>query len=253
MDWDDPKAVEVFFEVHSMLPREGPGNQPSTARALALAETLPARPRVLDIACGPGQQTLDLAVLLPDATITAVDLHPPFVAEARSRAAAAGLDDRVNVIEGDMTALPFAPGSFDLLWCEGAAYIMGVEAALLAWKPLLAPGGRLACTEAVWLRDDPPEPVRRMWTEEYPAMTDIAANRALVRRCGYTLLGDFVLPQEAWFDDYYGPMAERIEVVAARHEGDPVAGAVLDEAREEIAVYRAFADCYGYLFIVLGL
>ena len=252
MDWDDPKAVEVFFEVHAMLPREGPGNQPSTARALALAGALPARPRVLDIACGPGQQTLDLAALLPGATITAVDLHPPFVAETRRRAAAAGLDDRVNAIEADMTALPFAPGSFDLLWCEGAAYIMGVEAALLAWKPLLAPGGRLAFTEAVWLRGDPPVPVRACW-EEYPAMTDIAGNRVLARRCGYTLLGDFVLPEAAWFDDYYGPMAQRIEVVAARHEGDPVAGAVLDEAREEIAVYREFADCYGYLFIVLGL
>ena len=235
-----------------MLPREGPGNQPSTARALDLARPLPARPRVLDIACGPGMQTLDLARLLPDAAITAVDLHPPFVAEARRRVAEAGLSGRISVIEGDMAALPFAAGSFDLLWCEGAAYMMGVEAALQCWKPLLAPGGRLAFTEAVWLRDDSPAPVRACW-EEYPDMVDIPACRALASRCGWQVLGDFVLPPEAWWDDYYTPMAGRIEAVAARHEGDPLAEAVLEESREEIAVYREHADCYGYVFMVLGL
>lgn len=248
---DDPHAWQVFFAVHDNLPREGPGNQPSTARALAMARPLPDRPRVLDIACGPGMQTCDLARLLPDATITAVDNHPPFVAAARARVAAMGAADRVTVLEGDMAALPFVPGSFDLIWCEGAAYIMGVEAALTAWKPLLAPGGRLAFTEAVWLRQDPPERVRRNW-DEYPAMTDIAGCRALVARCGYTLLGDFVLPQEAWWDDYYTPMAGRIEEVAPRFAGDAVAEQVLELCREEIAVYRAHADCYGYLFMVLA-
>ena len=129
---------------------------------------------------------------------------------------------------------------------------MGVEAALQCWKPLLAPGGRLAFTEAVWLRDDSPAPVRACW-EEYPEMTDIPACRALAARCGWKVLGDFVLPEAAWWDDYYTPMAGRIEAVAARHEGDPVAEAVLQESREEIAVYREFADCYGYVFMVLGL
>lgn len=235
-----------------MLPREGPGNQPSTARALAMAGPLPERARVLDIACGPGKQTLDLARLLPHATITAIDLHPPFVAEARRRAVDAGLDRRITVLEGDMESLPFAPGSFDLLWCEGAAYIMGVEQALLAWKPLLAPGGRLAFTEAVWLTDSPPAPVRACW-EEYPQMGDLACCRALVQRCGWNLLGDFVLPGSAWWDDYYTPMTARIEAIAARHGGDPSVEALLDEHRREIAVYRDHADCYGYVFMVLGL
>ncbi len=235
-----------------MLPREGPGNQPSTARALAMAQPLPHRPRVLDIACGPGTQTIDLARLLPDAVITAVDLHPPFVEDARRRAAEAGLADRITVLEGDMAALPFAPGSFDLLWCEGAAYIMGVEAALRAWKPLLSPGGRLAFTEAVWLTDDPPAPVRACW-EEYPGMIDIAGCRALAERCGWRLVGDFILPEAAWWDDYYTPMAARIEEVAARHAGDPMVEELLAEHRQEIAVFRDHADCYGYMFMMLGL
>lgn len=251
MDFNDPAVRRVFFEVHRDLPREGPGSRDSTARALALAGTLPARPRVLDIACGPGAQTIDLAGLLPEAEITALDNHAPFLADLERCAAARGLSARIETREGDMAALPFAPGSFDLIWCEGAAYLMGVGAALRAWRPLLRPGGRLALSEAVWLRRDPPERLRQFWTE-YPAMGDIEACRRLVRESGYALLGDFVLPESAWWDDYYAPMAARLDALAPRLAGDAVAEAVLREHREEIAMWREFAGWYGYVFLVMA-
>jgi SAM-dependent methyltransferase len=252
MDFDDPRFMEAFFRVHSMLPREGPGNAASTARALELCRPLPQRPRVLDIACGPGKQTVDLARLLPDATFTALDFHRPFLDELEAAVAGTELAARIGVMQGDMAALPFAPGSFDLLWCEGAAYIMGVEEALEAWKPLLAPGGRLAFTDAVWLKDDVPERVQRNW-DEYPAMTDIPGLRARAKAHGWRVLRDFVLPEAAWWDDYYTPMAARIAELVPSMAGDPVGERVLDLCREEIAVYRDHADCYGYLFLVLGL
>jgi len=251
MDFDDPHVRAVFFDVHSGLPREGPGNRASTARALALCGALPRDARVLDIACGPGRQTLDLAEMLPDATITGVDNHPPFVAEANRRAEAAGLAHRVTAIEGDMTALAFPASSFDLIWCEGAAYIMGVEAALKAWRPLLTSGGRLALTEAVWLRPDPPERVRRCWAEDYTAMTDVEGCRAWVARAGYRLLGDFVLPEAAWWDDYYGPMQARLKDLAPKYAGDAVGQEVIDLCVEEVEVYRDFSDYYGYVFLVM--
>ena len=251
MDFDDPKARAIFFEVHSGLPREGPGNRACTARALELARPLPQAARVLDIGCGPGMQTLDLAELLPGAAITAIDNHPPFVAEANRHAAARGLSNRVTAQVGDMTALDFPPASFDLLWCEGAAYIMGVERALGTWRPLLRPGGRLALSEAIWLRDDPPEAVRRFWAEDYPAMGDVQSCRDLVRRCGYELLGDFVLPEDAWWDDYYTPMLARIEELTDKYPDDPAAQAVLAEAVEETECYRDYADYCGYVFLVM--
>ena len=125
-----------------------------------------------------------------------------------------------------MTALAFPPASFDLLWCEGAAYIMGVGAALRAWRPLLRPGGRAALSEAVWLRPDPPEPARRLFAD-YPAMGDVAAARDLVRRSGYRLLGDFVLPQAAWMADYYdaAPPAPRRARAALRGRRGRLRGA----------------------------
>jgi ubiquinone/menaquinone biosynthesis C-methylase UbiE len=252
MDFDDPKQRAVFFDVHSGLPREGPGNRAATARALALAGPLPPKARVLDVACGPGMQTLDLADLLPEATITAVDLHPPFVAEVRRRAAARGMAHRVTAATGEMRALAFPPASFDLVWCEGAAYVMGVAEALRAWRPLIEPGGTLALSEAVWLRPDPPDAVRRCWAEAYPAMADVAACRRTVRACGYRLLGDFVLPEEAWWDDYYRPKERRIARLATKYAGDAVAEAVLRECQAGIDDYRAHAAYYGYVFLVMA-
>ncbi len=250
MDFDNPRARAVFFDVHSGLPREGPGSRASTRRALDLARPLPEKARVLDIACGPGMQTMDLAEFLPGATITAVDTHAPFVEEANRRAVERGVDDRVRAEIGDMNNLNFEPGSFDLIWCEGAAYIMGVGEALRAWRPLLKVGGKLALTDAVWLRDDPPDRVARCWAE-YPDMRDVEQRRALVAECGYRLLGDFVLPPSDWWDDYCGPQERRIDEIAPKYAGDPVAEAVLEECREENAVFREFPEYFGYLFLVM--
>ena len=252
MDLNDPKVREVFFDIHSGLPREGPGSRASTARALELCGPLPDHAAVLDIACGPGQQTMDLADLLPDAMITAIDNHPPFVDETNRRAVSRGVDNRVKAEVGDMMSLPYAPQSFDLIWCEGAAYIMGVEAALTSWRALLKPGGRLALSEAVWLRSDAPERLRRCWIDEYPAMGDVEACRELVARCGYRLLGDFVLPDDDWWDDYYTPKLARIEMLKSKYADDDFAQSILDLNAEETTMHREYSAYYGYVFLVMA-
>jgi ubiquinone/menaquinone biosynthesis C-methylase UbiE len=153
---------DVFFQLHSGLAREAPGSDATTRQAFALLPPLPPRPRVLDVGCGPGAQTVLLAQLT-GGHVTAVDLHAPYLEVLRERAAQAGVADRVTVVQADMGALPFAPGSFDLVWAEGSAYVLGFERALHTWRPLLAAGAHLVLTEAVWLRPDPPDEVRAFW------------------------------------------------------------------------------------------
>jgi ubiquinone/menaquinone biosynthesis C-methylase UbiE len=250
MALNDPKAQAVFWDIHSSLPREGPGNRESTARALGIAAP-PQRAQVLDIACGPGMQTLDLAELLPDAAICAVDRHEPFVKEANRRAALRDVSDRVRAILGDMRSLDFPPASFDLIWCEGAAYIMGVAEALRSWRVLLKPEGKLALSELVWLRSDPPEDARRCLSDQYPDMGTVESRRVLARDCGYRLLGDFVLPESAWWE-YYGPMSRRLELLASKYAGDASAEAMLRETAKEIATYRKYSEYYGYVFLVVA-
>jgi len=252
LDFNDPHQMKIFIEVHDKLPREGPGNRAATEQAFGLT-TLPQSPHILDIGCGPGMQTLDLADFASDARLHAIDLHPAYVQEARRRVAARGYGDRISVSQADMTALPFEPNSFDLVWSEGAAYIMGVEKALTEWRKLLRPQGFLSFTEIVWLRNDAPEEIRAWWTKAYPDMRSLAAHRVLAESCGYRVTGDFVLPEEAWWEDYYSPMQSRIGQLRSKYARDPIALAVLDYCLVEIDNYRRYSAFYSYAFLVLEL
>lgn len=253
MDFSDPIQRRVFFELHCDLPREGPGSRACTERALQLTpfgrEASTHSVRVLDVGCGPGGQTIDLARALPSAQIIAFDLHPPFLDDLRRRALAAGVSDRIDVRRADMRAIDMPAGSVDLLWCEGAIYFMGVSAALHAWRPLLAPGGCVAFSEAVWLQPDPPAMARENWAGS-PDMTDMAGLRAIVAAAGYELLGDFVQPNEAWWDDYYRPLQARVDAIAPRYADDPVARGVVEEAAFEIEAWRRCGDSFGNAFFV---
>lgn len=246
---DDARLFEVFLDVQRGLPRQGPGLDENTLEALALCRGLPARPAVLDIGCGPGMQTMALAGAL-GGPITAVDLHEEYLAILKARAAEAGVAERMDVRMADMSALPFPPQSFDLVWSEGAAYIMGFGDALAAWKTLLRPGGCVAVTELTWLRPDPPAEVAKFFAAEYPAMTDIETNAETLRAAGYQLLGRFTLPDAAWWDHYYGPLAAKLPGLKDKYAGDDDALGVIEMTAREIDMRRRFADWYGYAFFV---
>ncbi|MGE0623689.1 MAG: class I SAM-dependent methyltransferase [Pseudomonadales bacterium] len=243
-------AQRIFREVHTDLPREAPGNRASTARALSAATELPDAPTVLDIGCGPGTQTLDLAALLPGARITAIDALQRFIDVAQARLRAAGLAQRVTATVGDMRTLAFPDGSFDLLWCEGAVYVMGVREALTAWRPLLKPRGYIGFTEAVWLTDSPPEEIAEWWAGEYPQMVGVDACLTCVQECDFELVDHFVLPEAAWWDDYYRPLERRLNALRDRYRDDPAALEAIGEHQREVDCYRRWSDCYGYLFVV---
>ncbi|MDG4865538.1 transferase, partial [Streptomyces sp. T-3] len=55
---DNAASYEAFFTLHHGLPRQGPGSDATTRHLLSLAGPLPARPRVLDLGCGPGRAAL---------------------------------------------------------------------------------------------------------------------------------------------------------------------------------------------------
>jgi len=239
---------QVFWEIHSDLPREAPGSDVSTMQALGMLPHLPASPRILDIGCGPGAQTIALARISHGA-ITAVDTHQPFLDDLARRATSAGVAGHIQTRNASMFELKFDE-PFDLLWSEGAIYIIGFERGLREWRSLLKPGGFVAVTEISWLKPNPPEAVYRFWSEAYPAMATIEENLARLSAAGYRSLGHFTLPESNWWDNYYHPMAARIEMLRQKYPDNPEAQSALDAEYAEIELYRQYSDWYGYVFYV---
>ena len=250
MNLTDPRTFELFLQVYGVLPRAGPGSTADTLRALALVPTEEIR-SVLDLGCGPGAQTLVLAEVLPEATVTAVDLVPQMVEEAGRRVARSGFGSRVRVEVGDMMDLKVAAASQDLIWCEGAIYFAGIAEALRTWKPLLIEDGSIAFTEPIWIHPSPPEELEVWWREEYPAITDAEGVVDAVAGAGYDTVVSFLLSPESWWNEYYGPMEERIPEFLDGHPSDPVAREIADEATNEIEMFRRFSDFYSYSFFVV--
>lgn len=245
-----PRFWEVFFDVYEALPRQGPGNRASAARALALCRDLPPSPVILDMGCGVGSQVLHLAGISPG-VIVALDNHAPFVRRLARTIAEHGLSHRVRPLVCDMGRPAVARGSVDLVHSEGALYFIGVENGLRLWRELLRPRGHITFTEAVWRKADPPAELQANWAQEYPQMTGACENLAIIADCGYDVLGHFTLPDEAWWDDFYIPMEERIRFLRPKYEGDSEAIAVLDLIGREIEMHRRYSEYYAYEFFVV--
>lgn len=249
---DTSTAYQVFFELHSDLPREGPGDNESTTKAFSLLPPLPSQPRILDVGCGPGMQTVQLAKLT-DGHITAVDLYPQYLDQLRHLADAEGVSDRITAIKADMDDLPFGPESFDLIWAEGSAYILEFGNALRKWRPLLKQPGYLVASEVSWTRPQPPQAVVDFWQDEYPNLQSIEANLSLIKTYGYLPLAHYLLPTDAWWDNYYTPLEARLHSLRQKYAENDDALKVLDSHQLEIDLFRRYSDYYGYAFYIMEM
>lgn len=246
------EGMELLFELFSDLPRQGPGSAEATLRALGMIQDLPTRPGILDVGCGTGAQTMVLAEHT-DGRITALDLHPPYLAELAAKARKRGVEDRITTVAGDMSAMALPEESFDLVWSEGAIYIIGFARGLREWRRLLRSGGHLAVTEVVWLVEKPARELREFWDAEYPAIGPVEDRLAEIRESGYRAVGHFVLPPEVWWDDFYRPLEASLEAFLARHPGEPEAEGLIDATRVEIDMFRRYGDQYGYAFLIMQM
>ncbi len=241
--------MDYFIELYGALPRAGPGDNASTRKAFVMMEHLPPEPRILDIGCGPGMQTVEL-LRLSGGTVVALDLLPRMITRVRKAAEGAGFADRLETVQADMNDMAFQPAGFDVVWSEGAIYFIGFEKGLAKVKDLVKPGGYVAVSEAVWLQPDPPREAVDFW-REYPEIDSVERKLEVVSGLGYESVGHFILPASSWTDSYYDPLAKRVSEYEQRWKGIPEAQDVLAEARTEISVFGKYSRYYSYAFFVM--
>lgn len=256
----NPEQMQFFYEIFdSSLPRLGPGDNADTRKALEMLASANKRPSedsprsnlsVLDIGCGNGTQTIELAKHV-DGAILAVDNHKPFLDELQQRAQEAGVAHKIEVCQKDMAELGQEQQSYDLIWSEGALYSMGFNEGLAMCFDLLAAHGQMAVSELCWHRPDPPEVCRDFLTGEYPAIVDTATNLETIRQCGYELRGHFRLPPSAWIENYYLPLEERLKSMRGQYSAEPDKLDIIESIQVEIDMYRQFGKYYGYDFYLM--
>ena len=125
------------------------GSQLEPVRRLLLhtAELTPGE-RVLDVACGTGEPTIDLAAAVaPSGRVVATDISPRMVSSTQARAIAAGMR-HVEVVCCDAEHLT-VDGPFDVGVCSlGLMYAPDPTAAIAELRRVIRPGGRVVVS--VW-------------------------------------------------------------------------------------------------------
>jgi SAM-dependent methyltransferase len=188
---------------HSAAPGHGPGapaepftaslermnrfQEPEARRIIADLD-LPAASRGLDVGCGVGLFARWLAEAIgPHGHVTAIEPDPERVQAARALAGGGLAPDRLEFQIGDGIALDMADASFDWLWCGDVLHhIVETERALLEFRRVVRPGGRIVVKESQVLSamflPGHPELERRIQLAEIRRSLDEGAGRSFQER-----------------------------------------------------------------------
>ena len=105
--------------------------------------------RVLDFGCGPGTVSVGLAKAAAPGILHGVDMEESQIELARTIAAEQRQDNAVFHV-GDVTALPFEDGYFDVAHCHDVLmYVPDTQSVLAEVKRVLKPGGIIGCREMI--------------------------------------------------------------------------------------------------------
>ena len=141
--------------------------------AAFLVPHLEAGARLLDIGCGPGSITVELAELVAPGPVLGVDIVESVLDEGRRRALGAGCEN-VEFRQGDIYALDEAGGSFDVVYAHQVLqHLSDPVQALGEMRRLLADGGIVAVRDADYaaMAWAPRHPSLDRWMELYRQVT----------------------------------------------------------------------------------
>jgi len=187
------------------------------------------KPRILDIGCGSGVPTIQLAKLC-DGEIIGMDNDQSLLDELDRKIKDEGLSDRVKAIKGSLFEMDFPNESFDIIWAEGSIALIGFKKGLKEWKRLLKPKGFLV------VHDDNKRLPNKLKT---------------IPNCGYSLIKYFSLPDDAWWMDYYQPLGVRLDELRKKYKEKPKALKNLDIYQKEVNMVKKNPKAFGSVYFIM--
>jgi ubiquinone/menaquinone biosynthesis C-methylase UbiE len=187
------------------------------------------KPRILDIGCGSGVPTMELAKL-SDGEIIGIDINQKKLDRLNKKIEEEGLTGRVKAINCSLLDITFPGNSFDIIWAEGSITTLGVEKSLRRWNRLLKPHGFLVVHDEI----------KHFFKE-----------RNKISSFGYKFVEHFSLPVDAWWEEFYSPLEIRIKELYKKYSNDPTALEELNIHQTEIDIVRASPKSFQSVFCIL--
>ena len=187
------------------------------------------KPRILDIGCGSGVPTMELAKL-SDGEVIGIDIDQELLDILSKKIEQEGLTNRVKAIKCSLLDIKFQDNSFDIIWAEGSMTTLGVEKSLKGWNRLIKPKGFLV------IHDE----IKHFFEKRYK-----------VASCGYKLIEHFSLPEEAWWEEYYSPLEVRIKELYKKYSNDLIALDALKRHQIEIDIVKVSPKSFQSVFCIM--
>jgi len=186
-----------------------------TRRAFRMLPKLD-KPRILDIGCGSGVPTMELA-RLGQGEVIGIDIDQPALDKLNRKIREAGFANRVQAINCSVLDMVFPNESFDVIWSEGSIFVIGFERGIREWKRFLKANGFMV------IHDE---------------KGNVEKKLEQISKCGYKLLGYFILSEDTWWTEYFAPLEKLIAKSQTSYPDDPHALEELNQARRELEMFK---------------
>lgn len=219
-------SKDILFEINLDYFRENFNKY--TRKAFQLLPTL-EKPRLLDIGCGSGVATIELAKL-SNGEIIGIDIDQSLLDKLNRKIEEKGFSNRMKALKCSLFEMVFPDENFDIIWSEGSIYIIGFEKGLKEWSRLLKTNGFLVV---------------------HDEKTNISNKLKKIPNCGYKLINYFSLPEDAWWIEYYNPLEIRIKELRKKYGNDPETLKIFKKYQNEIDMVKKNHKDYGSIFYIM--
>ena len=185
-------------------------------------------PCILDIGCGSGTPSIELAKL-SDGEITGIDIDQAALDKFNLKIEKEGLSSRIKIFNRSVYNTDFSAESFNLIWDEGVLHLLNIKKSLVECNRILKTNGFLVVGEGIkWIKNN---------LEVFP-------------KCGFKLINKFLLPEECWWREYYLPMEKKIKELRSKFKKSKILEKLKAYEREINMVKKSPKefDCAFYIF-----
>ena len=186
-------------------------------------------PHILDVGCGSGVPTIELATI-SDGHIIGIDIDETSLNLLRRKLRETGLNNRASVIQDSVQTMDFPEERFDIIWAEGSIFVIGFEKSIKTWRRFLKPNGFLV------LHDENKDKNKKL---------------GLITKYGYILIAQFELPDNLWLLEYYTPLEQLIQKFRRKYPDDSELNNELNKDQIQIDKCKSNSVVFSSFFVIM--